>query len=206
MGRLSAFLLALILGGVGAVALTSCGGGSDAKLLPGSTANQIENNLDEVRQLVAESECVGAEDAVATVAAEVEELHDVAAKLKAALQEGTAKLSEVVSRCEEEATEEETEPSAEADVEAEELEAEELEAEEKAEKAQEKAEKQEQKEEADQEQAETPENEEGNLPPQSEGKGKGKAKGHEEAPPPAPAPESPAESEAGGVSPGVGVE
>jgi hypothetical protein len=199
MGRLSALLLALFLGGAGAVALASCGGGSDAKLLPEPTANQIESNLDEVRQLAAADDCIGAEDAVATVAAEVEELNNVAPKLKTALEEGTAKLSEVVGRCEEEASEE-AEPSLESDVEAEELEAEELEAEEKAAKAQEKAEKKEQKE----EQAEAPEDEEGNLPPHSEGKGKGK--GHEEAPPPpAPAPES-EESESGGVGPGVGVE
>jgi hypothetical protein len=196
--RLSALMLALLLGAASAVALASCGGGSDAKLLPEPTANQIESNLDEVRQLAANDDCVGAEDAVAAVAAEVEELNGVAPKLKAALQEGTGRLSEVVGRCEEEATEE-AEPSTESDVEAEELEEEELEAEEKAAKAQEKAEKKEQKE----EQAETPE-EEGNLPPQAEGKGKGK--GHEEAPPPAPAPEEPEESESGGVSPGAEVE
>jgi hypothetical protein len=188
MGRLSALLLALILGGAGAVALASCGGGSDAKLLPGSTASQIESNLEEVRQLAANDDCIGAEDAVATVAAEVEDLNDVAPKLKTALQEGTAKLSEVVGRCEEEVTEE-AEPSAESDVEAEELEEEELEAEEKAEKKEQK-----------EEETEAPEKEEGNLPPQSEGKGKG----HEEAPPP-PA-EEPEESESGGVGPGVGVE
>lgn len=197
MGRLSALLVALVLGGAGAVALSSCGGGSDAKLLPGAKASQIESNLDQVKQLVAGGDCIGAENAVAAVSAEVEELNEVAAKLKAALQEGTAKLSEVVGACEEEAAEEEAEPSRERDVEEEALEAEELEAEEKA---QEKAEKQQRKE----EKAEPAEEEEGELPPQSEGKGK--AKGHEEAPPPAPAPEPPAESESGGVSPGVGVE
>lgn len=201
MGRLSALLLALVLSGVGAVALVSCGGGSDAKLLPGAKANQIEANLDQVQQLVAAGDCIGAEDAVAAVTAEVEELNEVAAKLKAALQEGTAKLGEVVSRCEEEAASEEAEPSPEREVEEEELEAKEQEAGEKAEKTEEKAEKQEQKEE---EKAAGPESEEGELPPQSEGKGK--AKGHEEEPVPPPAAEPPAESESGGVSPGVGVE
>jgi len=199
MGRVSALLLALVLGGAGAVALVSCGGGSDAKLLPGTTAEQIESNLDQVKQLAAEEDCIGAEDAVAEVAAEVEELN-VAAKLQTALQEGTARLSEVVGRCEEEAAEEETEPSRERDVEAEELEQEQLEADEKAEKAEEKAEKLKEKEE---EKAETPEKEE--LPPQSEGKGKG----HEEAPPPAtptPTPEPPAEAPSGGVGPNEGVE
>lgn len=194
-------MLALLFGAAGAVALSSCGGGSDAKLLPGATASQIETNLEEVRQLAAGGDCVGAEDAVGAVSAEVEELNGVAAKLKTALQQGTARLSEVVGRCDEE-SEEEAEQAAEADVEAEERESDELEAEEeKAAKAQEKAEKQEQKEEEKAEPAE----EEGNLPPQSEGKGK--AKGHEEAPPPTPEPEpAPGETESGGVSPGVGVE
>lgn len=203
MGRFSALMLALFLGATSVVALASCGGGSDAKLLPGTTASQIESNLDQVQTLAKSGDCVGAENAVAEVSAEVEELNGVAANLKAALQEGTGRLSEVVSRCEEEA-EEEAEPAAESDVEGEEVEQEDLEAEEKAEKAQEKAEKQEQKEE---EKAEVPEAGEEKLPPQSEGKGK--AKGHEEAPPPAPEPEpipTPEESESGGVSPGVGVE
>ena len=194
-------MLALLLSGAGAVVLSSCGGGSDAKLLPGATASQIESNLDQVQALVNSHDCVGAEDAVAAVSAEVEELNGVAAKLKSALQEGTARLSEVVGRCEEE-SEEEAEPSEQADVEAEELEAEELEAEEeKAAKAEEKAEKQEQK---DEEKAPEVEEGEKTLPPQAEGK----AKGHEEAaPPPAPEPKpEPEEAESGGVGPGVGVE
>ncbi|HET7418356.1 MAG TPA: hypothetical protein VFJ61_12105 [Solirubrobacterales bacterium] len=201
MGRLSALLLALFLATASAVALAACGSESNAKLLPGTTASQIASNLDQVKQLVAEEDCIGAEDAVAEVAAEVEEVN-VAAKLQAALREGTTKLSEVVSRCEEEAEgEEEAEPSSEADVEAEELEQKGLEAEEKAE---EKAEKLKEKEEKKEEEAATPEAEEGELPPQSEGKGKG----HEETPPPAtptPAPET-GEGSSGGVSPGVGVE
>lgn len=202
MARVSALLLALVLGGAGALALTSCGGGSDAKLLPGAKASQIESSLDQVRELVAAGDCIGAENEVAAVAAEVEELNEVAPKLKAALQEGTTKLSEVVSRCEE-GESEETEPSAQRAVEEGELEAEEREAEEKAEKAQEKAEKQQQKNQRkEEEKAAPPQGEEGELPPQAEGKGK--AKGHDEAPPPAAEP--PAESESGGVSPGVGVE
>jgi hypothetical protein len=205
MGRLSAFLLALFLAGAGAVTLASCGGDSDAKLLPGTTANQIESNLDQVDQLVESGDCVGAENAVAEVTAEVEELDDVATKLKAALREGTAKLSEVVGRCEEEAPEEETEPSPEEDVEAEELESEELAAEEKA---AEKAEKlQEKEEEKAQEETEVSESEEGTSPPPSDDEGI--AEGHEEAPPPAasaPAPAPAQEAPAGGVSPGMGVE
>jgi hypothetical protein len=197
MGRVSALLLALILGGASVVALASCGGAGDAKLLPGTTANEIESNLDQVQQLVASGDCIGAENAVAEVTAEVEGLN-VAAKLKAALEEGASKLSEVVSRCDEE-TEEEAEPAPEADVEAEDLEQEEREAEEKVEKAAEKTEKEQQKE---VEEAEATEAEEGTLPPQAEGK----AKGHKEAPAPTPAPEPPVEEPSGGVGPNVGVE
>jgi outer membrane biosynthesis protein TonB len=193
MGRLSAFLLALILGGVSAVALVSCGGDSDAKLLPGTTASQIESNLDQVDQLVEAGDCLGAENAVAEVTAEVEELNDVAAKLKAALREGTAKLSEVVGRCEEETVEEETEPTLETEVEPEETEDEEKPEKEKPEK---------EPEESVEPAEEEPAVEEGpELPPQSNGKGEEKS---------SPAPVQPeAEvappSSSGGVSPSVGV-
>lgn len=187
MGRLSAFLLALLLGGASAVSLVSCGGGNDAELLPGTTASQIESNLDQVKQLAAEGDCIGAEDAVANVAAEVEELQRVDRELKAALQEGTAKLSEVVSECEE--TSEETEPSIEPNVGAEELEEEKKPKKEKPDK-----EPKEPKEEPT-EPEEGPE-----LPPQSNGKGEEKGKGGS----PAPEPEEEAPS-SGGVGPGVGV-
>lgn len=193
MGRLSAFLLALILGGVSAVALVSCGGDSDAKLLPGTTASQIESNLDQVDQLVAAGDCLGAENAVAEVTAEVEELNNVAAKLKAALQEGTAKLSEVVGRCEEESAEEETEPTLETDVEPEEVEDEEKPKKEKPEK---------EPEEAVEPAEEEPEPEEGSeLPPQSNGNGEPQGGG----PPPVQQEAEEAPS-SGGVAPATGVE
>ena len=188
MGRLSAVLLALLLGGVSALALTSCGGGSNAALLPGTTASQIESNLDQVKRLTAEGDCIGAEDAVAEVAAEVEGLREVDLKLKAALQEGTAKLSEVVSECEE--TGEETEPAPETDVEAEELE-------------EKKPKKEKPEKEPAQPKEEATETEEGpELPPQSNGKGEENGKG---GPPPV-APEAEEAPPSGGVGPNVGVE
>jgi hypothetical protein len=192
MARLSALLLAFLLGTAGAAVLASCGGGGDADLLPGTTADQIESNLDEVEELAGEGDCIGAEDTVATVAAEVEELQGVDLKLKAALQEGTARLREVVGRCEEETTEEETEPSLEADVEAEELEEEKKPKKEKPEK--EGGEPAESKEE--------PAEEEGpELPPPSNGKGEENGGGQ---PPAESEPEETAPS--GGVGPSVGVE
>ncbi|HEX3043007.1 MAG TPA: hypothetical protein VHP56_13050 [Solirubrobacterales bacterium] len=193
MARLSPLLLAFLLGAGAAAALASCGGGGDAKLLPGTTADQIESNLDRVDELVAEEDCIGAEDAVAEVAAEVEELEGVDLKLKAALQEGTGRLSEVVSSCDEETTSEETEPSLESNVEAEELEDEEKPKKDKPEKD-------------EKEPKEEPSEAEGPaLPPQSNGQGEEKGKGGGE--PPA---ETEGETEetpsTGGVGPGVGVE
>jgi hypothetical protein len=193
MARLSPLLLAFVLGAASAAALASCGGGNDAKLLPGTTADQIESNLDRVDELAAGGDCIGAEDAVAEVAAEVEELEGVDLKLKAALQEGTGRLSEVVAGCEEETTSEETEPSFETDVGDEEVEEEKKPKKEKPEK-EEKEPKEEPSEEGE-------EDEGSELPPQSNGKGEEKGKG-----------EVPAEPEAeetppsGGVGPGVGVE
>src|SRR6185436_872194 len=159
MSRLSALLIAFGLGVSIAIGLVSCGGGSDADLLPGTTADQIEANLEEVRELAAAEDCIGAEDAVATVTADVEELEGVDLKLKAALQEGTEKLSEVVGHCEEETTSEEAEPELETDVEPE--------VEEK------KKPKKDTEEPAEPEEGPT-EEEGGELPPQSNGKGEEK--------------------------------
>jgi hypothetical protein len=193
MARLSAHFLVFLLGAAGVVALVACGGGDDANLLPGTTADQIESNLDQVEQLADAGDCIGAEGAVAEVAAEVEELR-VDLKLKAALQEGTRKLSELVARCEEETTEEETEPTLDTGVDDEQVEDEEKP---KKDKADEEAEEPVESE-------EEPEVEEGpELPPPASGKGEEKA-GGESAPPVAPEAEEAPSS--GGVGPGVGVE
>jgi hypothetical protein len=189
MARLSALFLVFCLGTASAVALASCGGGEDADLLPGTTADQIESNLTEVEELADADDCIGAESAVAEVTAQVEELEGVDLKLKAALQEGTARLSEVVGRCEEETTEEETEPTVETDVDAEEVEDEEK-------PKKEKPEKEDKAEEKPSEGSEGPD-----LPPQSNGKGEEKGGGGEDSEPPAE--ETPP---SGGVGPSVGVE
>jgi hypothetical protein len=101
----AAFALALALGAVAAIALASCGGGEDAKLLPGNTAQEISENLDSVKQFAGDGECVGAENAAQEVSAQVEGLGGVDEKLKQALQRGAEKLNEVVVACEETETE-----------------------------------------------------------------------------------------------------
>jgi septal ring-binding cell division protein DamX len=103
--QLAAFSLALLLGAAAAVGLASCGGGKDAKLLPGTTAQEISENLDSVKQFVGEGECVGAENAAQEVSAQVEDLGGVDEKLKQALQRGSEKLNEVVETCQETETE-----------------------------------------------------------------------------------------------------
>jgi hypothetical protein len=100
--QLAISTLALALGAAAALALVSCGGGEDAKLLPGNTATEITENLDRVKQYAEEGECVGAEDAVGEVNAQVEGLTGVDPKLVEALQRGAHRLSEVVASCEEE--------------------------------------------------------------------------------------------------------
>ncbi len=105
MRQLAVLSLALALGASAAVALASCGGGEDAELLPGATAAEISENLDTVKQLASEGECVGAAGAAEEVSAQVEALDEVDPKLKQALERGAARLSEVVATCEEATTE-----------------------------------------------------------------------------------------------------
>jgi hypothetical protein len=103
--QLAISTLALALGAAAALGLASCGGGQDAKLLPGNTAAEITENLDRVKQYAEEDECVGAEDAVSEVSAQVEGLTGVDPKLVEALERGVTRLSEVVAGCAEEDTE-----------------------------------------------------------------------------------------------------
>src|SRR5207342_567217 len=104
MRQLAVPFIALALGVATAFALASCGG-EDAKLLPGATAAEISENLDTVKQLASEGECVGAADAAEEVSAQVEALGGLDPELKQALERGAARLSEVVATCEETTTE-----------------------------------------------------------------------------------------------------
>jgi hypothetical protein len=185
--QLAISTLALTLGAAAALGLVSCGGGEDAKLLPGNTAAEITENLDRVKQYAEEGECVGAEDAVAEVNAQVEGLTGVDPKLVEALQRGAARLNEVIASCDEEETEA-VAPSSEATTE------------EETEKIQPGLEKKEEKEREKEEKALEKEEE--------------KAEKHEEKPPaetteetsttPTPSPSEGGGTDApGGVSPGT---
>jgi hypothetical protein len=164
MSRVVASVLALAIGAAVAVALASCGG-TDAKLLPGETAREISENLDSVQLLVDEGECVDAEDAALEVSTQVEALKGIDPELKQTLQDGAARLNEVVDTCEanltEDTIEEETLPETET-----------------TEEKPEKKEKKPKKVEPETQPEETEPPVEHELPPQA----KGEAKGHEEAP------------------------
>lgn len=100
-----ASLLALALGAGLVLGLTACGE-EDAQLLPGETAREITANLDAVKQLADEGDCVGAEAASEQVSEQVEALGGVDRRLKQALAQGTERLNEVIAGCEEEEIEE----------------------------------------------------------------------------------------------------
>lgn len=101
--RPAASLLALALC-CAAASLVACGE-EDAQLLPGATAREITANLDAVEQLADEGDCAGAESAAQQVSEQVEALTGVDPRLKQALEEGAARLNEVVVECEEVTTE-----------------------------------------------------------------------------------------------------
>jgi hypothetical protein len=94
-------LTVLALAAAATLALAACGGGEDAKLLPGTTAAEITENLESVKQLAGEGECVGAANAAVEVSTQVEAVQDIDPKLKQALQRSAEKLREVVTTCEE---------------------------------------------------------------------------------------------------------
>ncbi len=176
MGRVRAVSLLLVALAAGLV-LTSCGGGGNAELLPGQTADQITSYLDQVNQSVEEGNCEVAEEAVAAVSTKVDGLRQVDPRLKKALRQGAAKLSEVVSTCG--AGEEAAEERAAEKAEAEELE--QLEAGQQAEEEEQQAFEKEQKAEEREEQAKEKAEERAEQPgPPEEGEeSNGKAKGHE---------------------------
>lgn len=188
MPRFIRMPLAAGLAAGAAFALVACGG-EDAKLLPGETAREITANLDTVQQLSSEGDCVGAESAVEQVGEQIEAVEGVDPKLKRALEDGAARLEEVIADCEESTSEAIAPATIPPDTEEEE---------EKAPKEKEDKEKKE-KPKQEEEAPETPASP--SLPPQAKGEGKGLEDGN--VPPPSEE-ESTEEDEggSGGVSPG----
>jgi hypothetical protein len=190
MPRLLVSLLALGLGASAALALASCGG-ENAQLLPGETAREITANLDTVQQLSDEGDCIGAESAAQQVSEQIEALEGVDRKLKRALEDGAARLNEVIAECEE-ATTEAVSPAI--------VPAEAEDNEEKPPKPKEKAKEEKPGPEEEQPPSETPATPPP-LPPQAKGEGKGLENGNG----PPVEEEGSEETPSGGVSPGSAV-
>jgi membrane protein involved in colicin uptake len=212
IGRVRAAALILAALAVGLL-LSACGGGGNGELLPGATADQITSNLDQVQASYESGDCEKAENAVAQVSTEVDDLNRVDVELKKALKNGALKLSEVVNNCgaAEEAEEAKAEEKAEEEEQAQ-IEGEEAEAEEEAfleeQKEEERDLKAEEKAEKEEEKAEPPTG--GEESPKGEAKGLEKQE-EETVPPPTEEPEEltpPAAGggPAGGVGPGAAVE
>jgi chemotaxis protein histidine kinase CheA len=210
IGRLRAASLLLAALAVGLL-LSACGGGGNGELLPRTTADQITSNIDQVRESYENGDCEQAENAVAQVSTQFDDLKNVDPKLKKALKNGALKLSEVVNSCGEAEEAEEAKAEEEAEAEQQQIEGEEAEAEEEAfaeeQKEEERDEKAQEKAEKEAEKAEPPTG--------GEESPKGKAKGHEKqeeetVPPPTEFEEvTPPEvggGPAGGVGPGAAVE
>ena len=189
MPRSPALLLAFPLVALVALGLGACGE-EDAQLLPGETAREITANLDTVQQLSDEGDCAGAESAAQQVGEQIEALEGVDRKLKVALEDGAARLGEVVVECEESTTE----AVAPAEIPPED--------EEEDEEAEEKEKKP--KPDKEEEEPDTPATSP-SLPPQSNGEGKGLEKG-KGPPPDEESEEGAAESPSGGVGPGSAVD
>jgi outer membrane biosynthesis protein TonB len=206
MGRLRAATLLLAALAAGLL-LAACGSDSSNELLPGTTAKQIESNLDQVRSNAGEGNCEAAEEAVAEVSTEIDGLQKVDKELKKALKQGAAKLSELVSSCGVK-EEEEEQAKAEKEEEVEEEEQAALEAEED-EAAEEEAEKEQKAEERDEKAKEKAEKHAEQPGPSEEGEESG-PKGHEEEeiePPTEEEVTPPTEGgAAGGIGPGAEVE
>ena len=161
MARPPASLLALLLAASATLGLAACGE-EDAQLLPGGTAREITANLDTVQQLSDEGDCIGAESAAQQVGEQIEALEGVDRKLKLALEDGAARLEEVIVECEE--------SSAESVAPAE------IPAEEEDEEAEDEGKKEKGKKSEEDDEPDTPTTSP-SLPPQANGKAKGQENG-----------------------------
>lgn len=160
MARLTRTTVVAAVGALAVAALSACGG-EDAKLLPGHTAREITANLESVKELSDEGDCLGAESAATQVSEQIEALGGVDRKLKEALRDGAQRLSEVVQECEEAEEPEAVTPTEIPPPEPEESEK----AEKKAEKEEEKAEKEQEKEKHEEEKEAPPASPEGEPGP-----------------------------------------
>jgi hypothetical protein len=91
-------ILALALGAAVAVGLVSCGTRDEKGLLPGNNAQQILDNLDQVKADAQSGDCSSASAEVATIQDEIDALPTtVDPQLRARLSDGAQRLADVVN-------------------------------------------------------------------------------------------------------------
>jgi hypothetical protein len=85
--------LAFVLGVLSAV-LVACGGGSSDKLIPASNADQISNDLADLRQAIDRHDCAASGTALTAFEADLQRIPPaVDRRLRARLRQGADKLS-----------------------------------------------------------------------------------------------------------------
>ena len=90
--RLIPFVLAFVLG-VGAAALTACGGAENKAMIPAQNADQLHQHLNALRDAVDSGNCTDVTRALAQAQADVQELpNGVSVRLRNRLQEGIDRL------------------------------------------------------------------------------------------------------------------
>jgi hypothetical protein len=87
------FPLAFVLG-VAAAALVACGSGSSDKLIPATNADQISNDLADLRQAIDDHDCSAAQQKLSAVEQGIQNLPtSVDARIRRRLRAGVTKLS-----------------------------------------------------------------------------------------------------------------
>ena len=110
-------LLALALGAAAALGLVACGGGATPSCCPATPRSEINANLDTGQAAGRRRRLRRRRRRRAEVSAQVEALDGVDPKLKQALEEGAARLSEVVAELRRSDHRRRSEPTPETDVE-----------------------------------------------------------------------------------------
>lgn len=98
MLRLTGLILVFALGAGAAFGLVSCGDEENPELLPGDTAKQILDNLEQVEESVGTGDCEGAEQAVNEIVGDIEDLdRPVSKELRQELKQGAILLGEQIA-------------------------------------------------------------------------------------------------------------
>jgi hypothetical protein len=96
--KLTPPITALVLGVVCAVLIASCGGSGGKDLIPGATASQLDEALDQIEQLADDGQCSDAASSAEQVATQLEtQQSDINPELKQALVDGFQRVQVLAS-------------------------------------------------------------------------------------------------------------